>query len=60
MVEEVCGVGTEVFVDGHQTQVGVDAGGDGVVIASAEVGVAADLIAFFADYKQELGMDLEA
>jgi len=60
VVEEVCGVGTEVFVDGHETQVGVETGGDSVVVACAEVGVAADLVAFFADYKQELGVDLQA
>jgi hypothetical protein len=58
VVEEVCGVGAEVFVDGHEAEVRVEAGGDGIVVAGAEVGIAADLVAFFSDYEQELGVDL--
>ncbi len=58
-VEHVAGVGADLLVAGQQAEVGVEAGGDGVVVAGADVHVAADALALAAHHQGELGVRLE-
>ena len=60
MVEQVGRVRAQGLVAGQQAQVGVEAGRHDIVVASAEMGVAADLVAFLAHHQSKLRMNLEA
>ena len=53
-------VGAEVVVAGEVPEVGVLLGGDAVVVAGAEVHVAADAVALAAHDQHDLGVGLEA
>ena len=59
-VEEGGGVIAEVGPAGEEAEVGVDAGGGGVVVAGAEVDVAADAVGLAADDEGGLAVGLEA
>ena len=58
-VEHVAGVGAELLVARHQTQIRVKTRGDRVVVAGADVHVAADALALAAHHQGELGVCLE-
>ena len=58
-VEQVGDVGGDVVVGGEQAEVLVQAGGEGVVVAGADVGVPAQPAALAADDQRRLGVHLE-
>ena len=61
VVEDVLNGQGNFFVCGEQADVGVEARGDGVVVAGAEVGVAArDSVRVSTDDERELGVGFEA
>ena len=60
VVEEVGDVGGDVLVGREEAEVLVDAGGDGVVVAGAEVDVAAQPPGLAPDDQRRLRVDLEA
>ncbi len=60
LVEHHGGVGAEIFVAGEIAEVGVLLRGDAVVVAGAEMHVAADTVAFAAHDEHDLGVRLEA
>ena len=59
VVEQAGAVAAEVGVGGEEAEVGVDARGDRMVIAGAEMGVGAHQGALAADDKRELGVGLQ-
>src|SRR5262245_42587927 len=59
VVEQLRDVFAEIFVGGEESQVGVNAGGDRVVIAGAEVHVAAQLVLLLAHDESDLGVSLQ-
>src|SRR5205085_11986291 len=60
MVEEVGDVGGNVLVGGEEPEVLVAAGGDGVVVAGAQMDVAAQTARLAPYHQRRLRVDLEA
>ena len=58
-VEEIHHIGGDVGAAGKQPQVGVDAGGAGVIVAGAHVDVAANALLFLTHHHRQLGMNLQ-
>ncbi len=59
-VEEAGGVFAEVLSAGEEAEVGIDSCGGGVVVAGAEVEVAADAVGVAPDDERDLGVDFIA
>ena len=60
MVEQVGDIGADLRIGGEDADVFVDPGGAMVVVARADVAVAADAIGFLANSHCDLGVDLQA
>lgn len=59
-IKEICGILAEVLAAGEIAQVGVNAGGGGVVIAGAKMDITADGIGFAPDDQAHFAVDLVA
>src|SRR5262245_33417713 len=60
VVEQLRDVFAEIFVGSEESEVGINARGDGVVVAGAEVHVAAQLVLLLAHDESDLGVSLQS